>query len=69
MECTLIYCNTAVRGLTDIYYTHDSRGRAAPKGECGYISKTLSTSVYNIYVTLSIVVYSAARNYPGITML
>ena len=37
---TLIYCNTTVRDLTDIY-----GGCAAPKGECGYISKTPSTSM------------------------
>ena len=40
---TLIYCNTAVRDLTDIYA--QLRGHAAPEGECGYISKISSTSV------------------------
>ena len=41
-----------------------------PKGECGYISKTPEhIPCYNIYVTLSMVVYSAAHNYLGITTL
>ena len=40
---TLICYNMAERGLTDIYAR--SRGRTAPEEECGYISKTLSTSV------------------------
>ena len=39
----ILYCNTAARGLTDIYA--QSRGHTAPKGEFGYISKTPSTSV------------------------
>ena len=34
-----------MRGLTDTLYTHDSRGRTAPKGEYGYISKTSSMAV------------------------
>ena len=40
---TLIGCNMAARGLTDIYTR--SQGHAAPEGECGYISKTPSMSV------------------------
>ena len=40
-----------------------------PEGECGYISKTLRTPVLQHYVTLSIVVYSIAREYPGTTAL
>ena len=39
--CVLIYCNMAKRGLTDIY----ARFLRVPEGECGYISKTLSTAV------------------------
>ena len=39
----IIGCNTTARGLTDIYAR--SRGHTTPEGECGYISKTLSTSV------------------------
>ena len=41
---TLIYCNTAVKGLTDII-CKTPQECAAPEGECGYVSKTLSTSV------------------------
>ena len=51
-DLLIIYCNTAARGLTDIYiyiyiyiYMHDFRGPAASEGECGYISKTPSTSM------------------------
>ena len=40
---TLIGCNTAARGLTDIYAR--SQGHAAPDGESGYISKTPSMSM------------------------
>ena len=55
----LIGCNTAARGLTDIYAR--SRGRAAPEGECGYISKTPSMSMLRL-CNISIVVYGIARN-------
>ena len=37
---TLICCNMAAGGLTNIYAQH-----AAPERECGYISKTPSTTV------------------------
>ena len=43
---TLIYYNTAARGMTDIRtYTHNSRGRTAPEGEHLYISQIPSKAV------------------------
>ena len=38
-----IGCNMAVRGLTNIYTR--SQECTVPEGECGYVSKTLNTSV------------------------
>ena len=62
----LLYCNTAVRGLAIalLYMTpEDTRGKADVSAEsCGY-------RWYNIYVTLSTVMYSIARKYPRILML
>ena len=52
----LLIIVTRPRGILLIYrYTHDSRGCAAPEGECRYISKTASTAVqcYNNYVIFS----------------
>ena len=64
----LIYSNTAARGLTDIMRT-TPEGTHHPR-KCADISvKPQAHPCYNIYVTLSIVVYSIARNYPGITTL
>ena len=59
-----ISCNTAARGLTDIYAQFLEW--AAPKGQCGYISKT---PCYNIYVTISIVMCCIAHSQRGIIML
>ena len=46
----------AVRGLTDISAL--SLGRAAPEGECGYISKTQSTAMLqqlcNIFKSIAV---------------
>ena len=39
----LLYCNTAVRGLTDIYARFPRV--TVLEEECGYISKTLSMAV------------------------
>ena len=39
------------------------------EGEWGYIIETQVRPCYKIYVTLSIVVYSIAHSYPGITTL
>ena len=60
-DCVLlIYCNTAARGLTDIY-------ARLPRADISVKPRARPCS--NIYVTLSIIVYSAARNYLGITTL
>ena len=40
-----------------------------PKESADISVKPQAHSCYNIYVALSIVVYSAACDYPGITML
>ena len=53
---TLTCCNTAARGLTNIYAL-----RAAPEGECGYMYKLNSEHV-RVTTTFSIVVYCIARN-------
>ena len=57
----------ATRGLTDIRTT--PKGAQRPRESADISVKPRARLCYNIYVTLSIVVYSAARNYPGITML
>ena len=57
------------------HWTGEGLLRTTPKGaqrprESADISvKPLARPCYNIYVTLSIVVYSTARNYLGITTL
>ena len=56
----IIYCNMAVRSLTDIYAW--SCGNAVPEGECGYINKPGAHPCYNIYVTLLIVMYCIAHS-------
>lgn len=63
----LIYCNMAVKGLTDVYTWFPRAQR---------LKKSLDMSVkpqaclcYDIYVALSIVAYSMAHNYHSITML
>ena len=66
----LIYCNTAARVLTDITYVRLPRARSARPRESADISvKPRARLCYNIYVTFSVVVYSDARNYPGVTTL
>ena len=58
----LIYCNTAVRGLTDSYICTSPKGAQCPK-ECADISvKPRVCPCYNIYVTLSVLMYSIAHN-------
>ena len=42
----LIGCNTAVRGLTDIYA--QSQRHTAPKGEYGYTTKTPACPCHNL---------------------
>ena len=53
---TLICCNTAARGLTNIYTL-----RAVPEGECEYTYQLNSEHV-RVTTTFSIVVYCIARN-------
>ena len=66
---TLIYCNRAVRGLTDIIICMTPEGMQHPREGADISVKLRTCPCYNIYVTLSIAVYSIAHNYPGITAL
>ena len=58
-----------MRGLTDIYSQLTPEGAQRPRKSVDISVKPQAHPCYNIYVTPSIVMYSAARNYPGITTL
>ena len=66
---TLIYCNTAARGLTDVRIRTTPEGAQHPRESADISVKPQACPCYNIYVTLSVIVFSAACNYPGITTL
>ena len=48
---TLISCNTAARGLTDIY-TQDPEGAQHPRESADISVKPRACPCYNVYVTL-----------------
>ena len=50
-------------------YTYDSQGYTTPVERADISVKPRVYPCYHIYVTLSIVVYSTAHNYLGITAL
>ena len=61
----IIYCNIAVRDLTDIYAW--SRGAQRLRGSVDISVKPQACPCYNIYVTLSIVVCCIAHSWRSIT--